>query len=1218
MLTRRRKTLWAALLLLLLALLGIHHWFATGTLRRSVLEAISKRYDGHIELDRVALRIGGGLVVKGLRLHESSDPSSKVVLEIPRLDLPGSFWDLLRGSFQPLEITVCKPTLYLRQGPEGQWLSRIPLRLHAGGPEAFVPVHIQDAQLELLSFDTEDEEPRRLSGIQLDFEDQSASPGIRIIGHVNDAIWSTWRLTGTFDALTKQLQLRSHTDSLKLQPDLAQWLGADFARHWESVQPLGQLAVDAQLSWDPNSDGEGVFQYQILLDPQSASIEIPTCSQKVRDITGRIEITPESIRVHGLVGQLGSGEIVAAGSVSREASPIFNLLIDVREFPLRGIMEGKLQEIGRVFDRVAGTLRLAGSTDPQTWSGSFDGTLRLAGSTTSDPIPLHMSVSDGSLQLSELQLSWAGGELTASARVPLHEESMLDGTVRFEDLDLKTICELSGEEVSDVAGQVGGELSFSVPLRDWTDGHAWNWNGPVHLKKTRCGAVLLDSLDGVLRYRESRLKLESVIANVNSLTVRGDVTLDIEPPFSVVARFRVQPFDLASQAARPPAPADSGFLRGRLDATGTLKGTLKPPVLTLGGVAQVRQLGIGNCDLGDTAARFSLVGGGFEFQGAELKTLGGRIRLNGRLDLPASQFDPSGRIAESAPRAAGKPPHLTLQGDYADIDLATLLIQSTLADPGVRGRARGTLRADCPLDSTNQGLDLAGSIECDRLWVGNSPVGHTWADFRFQNGTLNVPRWSATLEAGQVGGSAKIDKLSSSPLLTAQVTAENLDLEKLAKLLDTNHPRGSVTGSASGQLNVQWDSSTGATQGRGTARLNSLGLNGLPTIDSVSTRQLEVDDSRITLRAFQATLWGGSAQGTATIDLSEAAVRPVDVVVERVDRVELVRIVAISPVARMSLKGRVSGAGKFYIPADSPDGAIFGSGEFDLESGVLFGLPVSRAQGAIEAWDGATHEWIGGRLQPRREATVKRSSDPKLFLKIREARPARGTVQGAILIGLNRPVTYDTNLQFSGLDLATVAQSVFASQYPVSGNLSGTMRLHGTERGVVDAQGEFLRLRVDNGNLVPLPVVGVILKETGRVLKSVFNRDQPDASQTAEARRVTLAGGTLNIEEFWLSGEVAKLFGQGTVTLDGQVNLEVVGHLQTSLPKKVPIVGTITKAFNDLQERLVKIHLTGTLSDPVAIPVPLQGLTEPAERFFKGVAGALFDDSDPNRRPMRR
>ena len=559
-------------------------------------------------------------------------------------------------------------------------------------------------------------------------------------------------------------------------------------------------------------------------------------------------------------------------------------------------------------------------------------------------------------------------------------------------------------------------------------------------------------------------------------------------------------------------------------------------------------------------------------------------------------------------------------GDYEGLDLASLLPKLCSTAPTIPGRVNGDFQIECPLIIAAGGFSprVSAGIESARLRVGSLALENAKAHLQFVDGVLTVPDWSATLDAQKISGAARIDQLTTAPRVAAQATATNLDLAKIARSFAGSQKSIVTRGLVSGQLAIQWESATSSVHGQGTIRISSLGLGGLPPIDSVSTSKLELRDSRITLRGFQATLWGGAARGTATIDLSKTADRLADVEVDRVDRIDLAWLASAWPVAGARPSGKLSGAGRFHVPGNAPNRVIFGSGEFDFESGSIYGLPVTQAAGTLEAWDASTHEIVSGRLQPRRGKPAKPSADPRILIQIRDAKAARGNVQGAVVFALNRPVTYDASLRFSGLDLATVAHSVFASQQPVSGNLSGEMQLHGTERGTRDLSGEFRRLRVDNGDLWHLPVVAVMVRESAKVLNRMFNRDAPAGSQIAEAPRITLANGTLNFDEFRLFGDAGKLIGNGTVGLDGQVDLDVVGNIDTGLAKNVPILRPFQKAANMAQQRLVKFHIMGTLADPVAIPVPLQDVTEPAEKFLRGIlTGTLFDDPDQPR-PMRR
>lgn len=1216
--TRRRFILCCSAILLLTSL-GFYLWLQTGPLRRSVIAAISKHYNGHVEVNRVTFRVGGGLVIKGLQLRAKSDPESPLICEIPRVELQGSFWDVLRGQFHPTAVTVRKPLFHLRQGPDGQWIHDLPIRTSAAATDlSRIPVEIRDACVEFLFAAPEQSQTRRISGIQLTIQQADSKPGIQFAGNVADPFWCAWQFSGTFQSESGQVTAHARSSSLQLKPQHAEWLGASRAGLWQSLQPAGQMVVDADITWDPYAEDQ--LEYQLLFDPKDVSLQIPTVSEKVRDVTGRIEVTSKSVRVHSLVGRLGTGEILASGTITRENTPHFNLEIDVRHVPLLELAGDRLKGAGRIVDSLTGTLQIEGTRDPQTWTGSVDGSLQLAKEAGAETIPLHLSVADGLLKLSDLKFSLGGGHVQASGRAPIQNDAIAEGRVVLEGVDLNALCRLAGEQVNGVDGAVTGELAFTVPVRAWSDGLAWNWSGPIELQNARFGKMLFESLDGKLICRERRLTLEGATGFIKGRTLRGNIRLDLSSPFALLAKFRVEQFDLTQLGSRASPKGAARPVTGQMDATGTLQGTLNPLALKLGGITYVQRLSVGGFEFGDTAARYSLVGDGFDFDGAELEALGGKIRLNGRWEWAAEKTTASDQNAKPGLVAENRSNHVSVRGSCEELDLASLVQRFSATAPNIRGRAKGDFQIDCPLNPVDGDFDprITGSIESAQLRVGTVTVANAKANVQFTGGVLTVPDWSATLDGETISGSASIDQLKTAPRITAQATATSLDLAKVFRSAGTTQKAMLTRGSASGRVAVRWESTTGSIQGQGNVRLTSVVLPGLPPIDSISTSKFEIRDSRLTLRAFQAALWGGTARGTATIDLSKNADRLADVELERLERIDFARLTATWPVGKAEPRGKLSGAGKFHIPGNTPNRVVFGAGAFDLEAGSIFGLPVTQASGTLDAWDASTHEIVAGRLQPRRSKPTKQTADPRILVQIRDAKAARGNVQGAVVFALNRPVAYDTNLRFSGLDLTTVAKSLFNSQNPVSGVLSGEMQLHGTERGTPDLNGEFRRLRVDNGDLWHLPVVAVIVRDSGKVLNRIFNRDAPDGSQTVEAARVTLANGTLNIEEFRLYGDTGKLIGNGTVGLDGQVDLEVVGNFDPGLTKNVPILNVLQKAANMAQQRLVKFHIMGTLADPIAIPVPLQDVTEPAEKFLRGIlTGTLFDDPDQPR-PMRR
>jgi hypothetical protein len=109
-----------------------------------------------------------------------------------------------------------------------------------------------------------------------------------------------------------------------------------------------------------------------------------------------------------------------------------------------------------------------------------------------------------------------------------------------------------------------------------------------------------------------------------------------------------------------------------------------------------------------------------------------------------------------------------------------------------------------------------------------------------------------------------------------------------------------------------------------------------------------------------------------------------------------------------------------------------------------------------------------------------------------------------------------------------------------------------------------------------------------------------------------LSGGLFRVQRLGLSGPTLDLFGAGTITLDGRLNLEVVTSTRNlginpavlrlfgmRLPTIGPVpVGLVLQVSDYLSNRSIRLNVTGTLRHPVIQVEPLSMLTEEAVRFF--------------------
>ncbi len=1210
---RRRIILCVAFLSLPLIPFCLHLWLSAGPLRRAVLSRISEAYDGPVEIDRVALRFGGGLVLKGIKIGPRAGTQQGFTCGIPRIDVYGSIWELIGGEFHPTSITIRKPTIQLWQSADGEWFSGLsPQSLAANSGAIATPIQVVGAQLELHFHDSAvGRFTRNISGISLNIAASDSNGDIKFRGKVDDPLWHDWSFSGRGSIRTRQFKCRLQSLPFELQKSHLDWAGSSLVETWQQFQPKGKLAVDASIALNP--DSEGRFEYQVLLDPRDMNVHIPTLPDPVENLTGRVEVTPDTIRVHGLVGSLATGEILISGTSTRNRSPEFNLIAEVRRLPLVKLFGEEFSVALMAENDLTGTIHLHGQREFETWSGSFVGSLLQTQRQHNQSIPLNIAIENGRLKLTDILLKFAGGQIVVNAQTLIQKNALIEGTVELKDIQLQSLFSIAKFEL-EVDGVLVGSLSFRVPMNQWNEPRSWKLSGPIQVREARSGQVEVEWLNGDMSYQNELLVIQHATASAAGKTLSGDFSLALVTPYSLNAQFQMNPVSLTDFAPLDPTSTHKPAVQGQLRVAGKLTGQLQPWSIQLGGTGSLSTCSVGGQRIGDSSFKYQMVGDGINVSGLELNAFDGRLRAGGRWSWAASRVDPPSRPVTKSKVDHPPADRLTLSGDYERVDSATLLRALGSTDAGIEGRAKGRFQFEFAPKTSSQPerLQFTSAIEFKTVRLAGLDTENVKAQLRISDDSFSVPEFVAQSPAGRLSGSARAENTAAGKVILAQVSSAKLSLEELIPWLGGVSDPSSPKGIVSGQLSIRWDPKEDSLSCQGSGRASPLVIDGLPAIDQVVAKQVEIKNGKIVLRDYQANLWGGSARGIATIDLNDAASRIVEVSIEQAQDIELTRLLEAWPASAGRPVGKLSGAGTFYVPGQQSAGAILGTAEFDLDSAIIAGLPVNRAEGTIEVWNAATHELASGRVQPRRANGSPKGNDPRILIKIRDSRAARGSMRGNISVHMNRPITYDTNLQFNGLDLATVARSLFGSPHAIAGSLTGELRLHSTERGMADATAE-MRLRLQNANLWPFPLFAVLAK----VLS--LDPTKSAAFHTADVRRATLQNGVFDFPEFWLASDVAKLFGQGTIGMDGRLNLEIVSNVDTGVTRGMPVLGSLQNLLNNFQRRLIKLRVTGTLDDPMAVPVPLQDLSEPALKFFKGVlTGSLFEGDEGMTAPLKR
>jgi hypothetical protein len=222
---------------------------------------------------------------------------------------------------------------------------------------------------------------------------------------------------------------------------------------------------------------------------------------------------------------------------------------------------------------------------------------------------------------------------------------------------------------------------------------------------------------------------------------------------------------------------------------------------------------------------------------------------------------------------------------------------------------------------------------------------------------------------------------------------------------------------------------------------------------------------------------------------------------------------------------------------------------------------------------------------------------------------ALGRVQGHADLSWGETVRLDARLRLFGVELRTLLRPLANSTPVGGGRLTGRLDLAASDLRSPDDLTGMLEARFQEAQALEFPALRQVVPwvAPGQAAMTFRSGDV----------RARLAHGTVKVERLALTAPALELFAEGTVTLAGRLNLEVTARtgqvganpqVLRLLGVRIPAVGPVplallTEATNYLSNRVVHLHVSGTVRSPVVRVEPLGLLSDEAVRFFLGKAG---------------
>jgi uncharacterized protein involved in outer membrane biogenesis len=791
-------------------------------------------------------------------------------------------------------------------------------------------------------------------------------------------------------------------------------------------------------------------------------------------------------------------------------------------------------------------------------------TVRAAGLTLGR-VKADLDYADGLLRLQNLSgelpaRRGAPGTFAGTARVQVQPAGEAAVDLTLHDLPVAPFVRLVPRLPGPVSGRASGTLRAAVPLGRARDPAAWG--GAVRLRSPAVEAFGLTFRDIV-----AAAAVAGGQATLSDL--RGELA---GAPFTGSASLSLggkQPFqaELGLRGLDAGRLAPAGFPRlratGGASASARVRGTLNPFTADGAGNLRAGPLRVAGLQVGRVALSWTLADGLLKTDDLDLAGAGGT--LTGRLQ---------------ADLTARKPSRLDLA--VKDVDLHAL----AAAYPGlpfrvsgrVSGTAEGTYR---PAEKGAAGRwDGEVDLSAPTLKVQDVPAQKLRGRLEYRGGQA-----AYHLDGETLGGKLTIEgKLPPAPTppgrSDGRLLLERVRLARLWGPLGLRGPLGPLHGVLTVDVPFRHVAGSLLPVGDGRFELRALRWQGGELSDGVRG-DVRLTAGGLALRNVNANLAGGELRGGLSYDWHDPSRRRFSLTLSQAEAARL-----------LAFDRDTAGRGVVQGPIDLHlrgvlGGEWRGSGVLDLSRGKVLGVEVA--------------EWrvpLDFSFSPRRgrgELAVREST-----AQIGHGRALLGAslAWGGLTRVEGRLRLIDASLRSLGGMLGDV------SSY-AQGRVSGDVDFGGGEVRSVNDLTATVRATLKEAQAMQLPVLSQ--------LTPFLLPGQAATTFTTGELKARLAGGVWRVEQLTLENTLAQLIFQGTVSLQGRLDLDVLARssslgglnplllrgLLTRIPAVGPVpVGLLLQATEALSNRVLRLHVGGTTKQPQVQATSLLLLSEEAVRFF--------------------
>ena len=782
----------------------------------------------------------------------------------------------------------------------------------------------------------------------------------------------------------------------------------------------------------------------------------------------------------------------------------------------------------------------------------------------------------GVLYLDDLETRLAQpdtGRLTGSATLQLAPLGLLEGQLRLEQLSLPAFL----AQRASVSGQLHGKVNLRVPLNRLNEPPSWQ--GYAHLASPALTLAGISLLDGVVQAGLSggQLHVRDLRGQLLGGWLTGTAQLDLAGPLPYRAQLQLRGGDLSLLGSTTGVPVAGGF---HLDVG--LQGNwgqwvVNQPVST--GRLTARRIHCAGVPLENLAIDWSLF---------PHRVVLDRIRARaGR-----GTIDGIGELASQQP-ARGQ-----VQLLVAGMDLAQVL-----RDAPSLGRQLGEPKALRPLLSALHGR-LAGQVRANiarqggqwqvasRLVCSAPEMSVAGMRFRRVDGQLTLENGRADYRLlGELyGGRLTIQGRYPPPprravdQSDATIRVERVQIGRLARSLGLT-PTGSMPlrGVLDANLSMRHDGPDLQPIAVGRFELRDVRYQGTELSDNIRG-DIRVNTSRLFVRDANGSLAGGQIRFNGAYHFVDPARTWFNLRVEQASAAQLPMLGdGDSPLLRGRADLILRGQGRNPWRA---------TGELNLARGSWQGVAISELRAPLEV-----------SFQPD-------SGAGELTLREFAMQIGQGRARGQMRLRLADVWQLQGHVQLLEASLSSLAGLLGDVSSFARGRVSGRIDFSSANlRGWNDVSAR-VAATLQSAQALQFPVL--------QNLTPFLLPGRGGLEFTSGQLRGQLANGNFRVQQLSLESPLLLLLVQGTITLQGRLDLEAMGRTSLGtgdslllglLFKQIPAVGPIPvgvliRASQLLAERLVRVRISGTVRTPVVRIEPVGLLDADTLRFFVNPAAS--------------